>query len=368
MIAFGLLAFLWANSSPLSPAYFSLRDVRIGAGGLEKPLVLWVNDGLMALFFFLVGLEIKREVVAGRLSSPRDASLALFAAVGGMVVPAAVYLAINAGGEGAGGWGVPMATDVAFALAVLSLLGSGVPATLKVLLTALAIVDDVGAIVVIAVFYAEGLNLPSLLLSLGMVGAALAYGASGGRRVPILAVLGVVAWFFMLRSGVHATIAGVLLAVATPMGKGAEAEGASPLRRIERGLGPWVAFLVLPVFALFNAGVPLPGGGELLTQVALGVLLGLLVGKPLGVLGACWIATRLKLASLPEGVGWGGMAGLGMLAGIGFTVSLFVSGLAFGEGGPLFDQARLGTLAASALAAVLGLMLLGWRVRRRARG
>jgi NhaA family Na+:H+ antiporter len=162
MIAFGLLAFLWANSSPLSPAYFSLRDVRIGAGGLEKPLVLWVNDGLMALFFLLVGLEIKREVVAGRLSSPRDASLAVFAAVGGMVVPTAVYLAINAGGEGAGGWGVPMATDVTFDLAVLSLLGSGVPATFKVLLTALAIVDDVGAIAVIAVFYAEGLNRSSL--------------------------------------------------------------------------------------------------------------------------------------------------------------------------------------------------------------
>jgi NhaA family Na+:H+ antiporter len=200
MIAFSVFAFLWANSSLLSPAYFSLRDVEIGVGVLEKPLVLWVNDGLMTLFFFLVGLEIKREVLAGRLSSPRDASLAVFAALGGMIVPAVVYLAINAGGEGIGGWGVPMATDVAFALAVLSLLGSRVPASLKVLLTALAIVDDVGPIAVIAVFYFEGLELPSLFGSLVVVGAAFAYGAQGGRRIPVFALLGVVAWFFMLRS------------------------------------------------------------------------------------------------------------------------------------------------------------------------
>jgi Na+:H+ antiporter, NhaA family len=318
MIAVALVAFLCANSSPLSPAYFSLRDLRIGAGGLEKPLVLWVNDGLMALFFFLVGLEIKREVLAGRLSSPKDASLAVFAAVGGMVVPAAVYLAINAGGEGVGGWGVPMATDVAFALAVLSLLGSGVPAALKVLLAALAIVDDVGAIVVIAVFYAEGLNPLSLLLSLAVVGAAFAYGALGGRRIPVLAVLGAVAWFFMLRSGVHATIAGVLLAAATPMGGGAEREtDDGPLHRLEGGLAPWVAYFILPAFALLNAGVPISGGSGLFTPVALGVALGLLVGMPLGVLGACWLAARLRLASLPEGVGWGAWRAWGCWPGSG---------------------------------------------------
>jgi NhaA family Na+:H+ antiporter len=396
LIVAALLAFLWANS-PWAPGYFALQQTYFGfdLGGwsLEKPLLLWVNDGLMALFFFLVGLEIKREVSVGELSEPRDAVLAMVAAVGGVVVPGVIYAGINWGGEGISGWGVPVATDIAFALGIMSLLGSRVPLSLKVFLTALAIVDDLVAVLIIALFYTEGISLVDLVLSFGVLALTFVYGLNGGRNLKVFAFLGVVAWFFMLQSGIHATVAGVLLALTVPMKRkiapedirdelraglenrrfeGVEVKVAnlervledaqSSLHRLEHLLHPWVAFLVLPVFALFNAGVSLGGGGGVLNPVTAGVFLGLLVGKPVGVLVFSWLATRLGLASLPEGVGWASMAGASCLAGIGFTMSLFVGGLAFEDGG-LLDQAKIGVLSASVLAAVLGLAILGWVAR-----
>ncbi|HLL40362.1 MAG TPA: Na+/H+ antiporter NhaA [Rubrobacteraceae bacterium] len=396
LIAAAIVAFIWANS-PWAPGYFALREISFGIGfgdfSLEKPLLLWVNDGLMAFFFFLVGLEIKREILVGELSSPRDAFLAVAAALGGMVVPAAIYAAVNWGGEGINGWGIPMATDIAFALGMMALLGNRVPLSLKVFLTALAIVDDLGAVLVIALFYTEEINALNLLVALGALGLAFAYGRLGGRNLKVLAFFGVVVWFFVLQSGIHATVAGVLLALATPMkrkiapenlrdelraglehGEFEEVEvkvanlervlgnAQSPLHRLEHLLHPWVAFLVLPIFALLNAGVDLGGGGGALTEpVALGVVLGLLLGKPLGVLAFSWLAMKLGLASLPEGVDWGAMVGAGLLAGIGFTMSLFVGGLAFEGSDELLDQAKIGILAASVVAAVLGLILLGRR-------
>ncbi len=396
LIVAALLAFLWANS-PWAPGYFALQETYFGfdLGGwsLEKPLLLWVNDGLMALFFFLVGLEIKREVSVGELSEPRDAVLAVVAALGGVVVPGAIYAAINWNSEGIGGWGVPVATDIAFALGMMALLGDRVPLSLKVFLTALAIVDDLVAVLIIALFYTSGVSLFYLALALGALGLAFAYGRGGGRNLKLFALLGLIVWFFVLQSGVHATVAGVLLALIIPLkrkippedlrdelGTSFESQrfeetevkvanleqvlenAQSPLHRLEHLLHPWVAFLVLPVFALFNAGISLGGGGGVLTPVTTGVFLGLLVGKPVGVLVFSWLATRFGWASLPEGVGWHSMAGAGLLAGIGFTMSLFVGGLAFEEGG-LLDQAKLGVLSASVIAAVLGLALLGWGTR-----
>ncbi len=395
LIAASLVAFAWANS-PWAPGYFALREISLGIGfgdwRLEKPLLLWVNDGLMAFFFFLVGLEIKREVLVGELSAPRDAVLAVVAALGGIVVPAAIYATINWGGEGIRGWGVPMATDIAFALGIMALLGDRVPLSLKVFLTALAIVDDLGAVLVIALFYTGGIDTLSLVVALGALALAFAYGRLGGRNLKVLAFFGIVMWFFVLQSGVHATVAGVLLALATPIGRRIPPENLrdelraglergefeevevkvanlkrvlgnvqSPLHRLEHLLHPWVAFLVLPVFALLNAGVALGNGGGLFEPVALGALLGLLLGKPLGVLGFSWLAIRIGIASLPEGVGWRGMAGAGLLAGIGFTMSLFVGSLAFEGSEELLDQAKLGVMAASVVAAALGLALLGRR-------
>jgi len=400
LIFASLVAFAWANSS-LAPGYFALRETTFGLGfgdfSLEKPLLLWVNDGLMAFFFFLVGLEIKREVLVGELSAPRDAVLAIVAALGGMVVPALIYAAVNWGGAGIDGWGIPMATDIAFALGIMALLGDRVPLSLKVFLTALAIVDDLGAVLVIALFYTDEINAVNLLVTVLALVLAFAYGRLGGRNLKVLAFFGVVVWFFVLQSGVHATVAGILLALATPLrrkiapeslrdelraglerGRFEEVEvrvanlervlgdAQSPLHRLEHLLHPWVAFLVLPIFALFNAGVDLGGAVSLAEPVTVGVVLGLLLGKPLGVLGFAWLATRTGVASLPQGVGWGAMAGAGLLAGIGFTMSLFVGGLAFPGSGELLDQAKLGILVSSVIAAVAGLLLLSRTSRKAA--
>ncbi|MGI8911592.1 MAG: Na+/H+ antiporter NhaA [Rubrobacteraceae bacterium] len=391
LIFASILAFAWANS-PWAPGYFALREITFGVGfgdwSLEKPLLLWVNDGLMAFFFFLVGLEIKREVLVGELSEPRDAALAVTAALGGMVVPASIYAAINWGGEGVSGWGVPMATDIAFALGMMALLGDRVPLSLKVFLTALAIVDDLGAVLVIALFYTDEIEVLNLLITAGALALAFLYGRLGGRNLKVLAFFGIVVWFFVLQSGVHATVAGILLALATPIrrkiapqdlrqelraglerGEFEEVEmkvanlervlgdAQSPLHRLEHLMHPWVAFLVLPIFALFNAGVALGGGASVTGPVAVGVFLGLLLGKPLGVLAFSWLAIKTGMASLPEGVGWRAMTGAGLLAGIGFTMSLFVGGLAF-EGGEMLESAKLGILSASVVAALLGLALL----------
>ena len=394
LIAAALLAFAWANS-PWAGSYFALLEVKLGIGlgglGLEKSIEFWVNDLLMAFFFFLVGLEIKREILVGELADWRRAALPIAGAVGGMILPALIYVAFNLGQPGIRGWGVPMATDIAFALGVLALLGERVSLALKVFLLALAIVDDLGAVLVIALFYTEQLNLGALLLAFVVFGAALAYGRFGAARPLGFVVLGAVLWACMLASGVHPTVAGVLLALAVPlrhrltpeqlqqelrplMGQGGAfervevviehlesvlARAHSPLHSMEHALVPYVAFVVMPVFAFANAGVALGGGasGALTSMVALGAGFGLLLGKPIGVAGGAWLAVRTGLARLPAGASWPGVIGVGLLAGIGFTMALFVADLAFGKGA-LLDQAKIGVLTASVVAALLGLMFL----------
>lgn len=379
------IAFIWANS-PLREGYAALQHHHLAltfdGRGLDLSLEHWVNDGLMAVFFLLVGLEIKRELLIGELANPRRAALAVAGALGGMLVPALLYSAFNAGGPGAHGWGVPMATDVAFALGILALLGSRVPLSLKVFLTALAIVDDLGAVVVIAPFYTSELHFISMLAAAVTWGALLFIGWRGVRRLGLYAVLGVLLWFFVLQSGLHATIAGVLLALAVPLRRVTplttllplhdtednEAMGAhlqqaeelleraqSPLHRLEHSLHPSVTYAVLPLFAFMNAGVSVSAAG--VGTVTLGVFLGLLLGKPLGVVGAAWLAVRMGLAALPERVNWPLLWGVGLLAGIGFTVSLFVSNLAF-DAAALQAQAKLGVLAGTVLSAVVGVLWL----------
>jgi NhaA family Na+:H+ antiporter len=400
LIAAAALAFAWANS-PWAASYFAVLDLRFGvsfgAWSLEKPLLLWVNDLLMALFFFVIGLEIKREVLVGELAGWQRASLPAAGALGGMLVPALIYVALNPGEPTIRGWGVPMATDIAFALGILSLLGERVPLSLKVFLLALAIVDDLGAVLVIALFYTADLNGGSLLVSLLVWGGALAYGRAHGEQPLAFAVLGLVMWYFMLKSGVHATIAGVLMALAVPLrhrlspqalqnevralasqGGGFEqvemvigrlegvlAKAHSPLHSMEHALAPVVAFVIMPVFAFFNAGVALGGSeGGLISGVSLGAFIGLLVGKPIGVAGCVFIAVMSGLTRLPVGTSWSALVGVGLLAGIGFTMSLFIANLAFAEQA-LLNQAKIGVLAASTLAALAGLAFLSRALPRR---
>ncbi|HSJ13908.1 MAG TPA: Na+/H+ antiporter NhaA [Longimicrobiales bacterium] len=358
------LALAWANS-PLAPQYFHLWELRyrVGLGdiALTKTLHHWINDGLMAVFFFVVGLEIKREVLVGELAVPRRAALAVAAALGGMVVPALVYAVLNAGGPGSAGWGIAMATDIAFALGVLALLGSRVPLALKVFVTAVAIVDDLGAVLVIAFFYTAQLSWLALLIAGALLVVLMLLNRAGIRAILPYAFLGVFVWMAVLESGVHATIAGVLVAMTIPATAGpAAAPGTqAPLSRLEHALHPWVAFLIMPVFALANAGVAIGGDpvAVLTTPVTLGVIMGLFVGKQIGVLGAAWLAVRLGLALLPERVRWGQMWGVSLLCGIGFTMSLFIAALAFEEG-LLLDQAKVGIIAASLLAGAAGALVL----------
>ncbi len=380
-----LAAFVLSNS-PWAQAYFDLRDVyiklQVGDWVLKKSLLHFVNDFLMAFFFLLVGLELKRELLQGELKNPRQAGLAVAAALGGMVTPALIYTAFNYGGEGAAGWGVPMATDIAFALGVLSLLGKRVPLSLKVFLTALAIVDDLGAVLVIALFYTSQLNVTALLVAALVFGFALLLGALRVRSLTVYMLVGLVLWYYVLLSGVHATIAGVLLAFAIPIGRArplpphadgvaedpelheaqlelledAAREAQSPLHRLEHLLHPYVAYFIMPVFAFFNAGVALEGAQ--MGSIALGIFFGLLLGKPLGILLFAYLAVRLGIARLPDGVGWNAIAGVGLVAGVGFTMALFIAGLAFDAA--LLDEAKLGVLSASVTAAVLGGLLL-WK-------
>ncbi len=376
-----LAAFVFSNS-PWAQAYFDLRDVylklQVGDWVLKKSLLHFVNDFLMAFFFLLVGLELKREILQGELKNPRQAGLAVAAALGGMVTPALIYTAFNLGGEGAAGWGVPMATDIAFALGVLSLLGRRVPLSLKVFLTALAIVDDLGAVLVIAVFYTSRLNIAALAIAALVFALALLLGALRVRALTVYALVGLVLWYYVLLSGVHATVAGVLLAFAIPIGRqhplpvqagdpemreaqletpeSAAREAQSPLHRLEHLLHPYVAYFIMPVFAFFNAGVALEGAQ--VGAVAVGIFLGLLIGKPVGILLFSFLAVRLGLARLPQGVGWRAIAGVGLIAGIGFTMALFIAGLAFDA--VLLDEAKLGVLLASLTAATLGGVLL-WK-------
>ena len=408
MLAIGAaIGLIWANS-PWARSYEALLHkhmaVHLGPLALDKSLHHWINDGLMSLFFVVVGLEINREMVHGQLRHIRGAALPLFAAIGGMVVPAAAYLLFNAGTDGARGWGIPVATDIAFALGALAVLGDRVPHALRIFLLAFATVDDIGGILVIALFYTEHL---SWTWAAGAAVCALAIFVL--RRLNVQStgaygLLGVLLWLAVLQSGVHATIAGVVFALLTParrataqpeylatserliqrlrdaLNRSEDDEAAAllgeieertrateePADRLDRHLRPWVSYLVLPVFALANAGVPLSweaisrAGASPITQ---GIVTGLLIGKAAGILGASWLAVRMGVASLPTPVSWTGVAGASVLAGIGFTVSLFIAGLAF-EGEPQLDDARIAILGASALAAVAGMAFLRWRLPR----
>jgi NhaA family Na+:H+ antiporter len=372
LVLSAVLALVMANTF-LAPFYRVFLDVpvvvQVGALVLAKPLLLWVNDGLMAIFFFLVGLEIKREVLQGELSSWSQASLPGFAAIGGMAAPALIFVLINLGDpQTLRGWAIPAATDIAFALGVLALLGSRVPAALKIFLLALAIMDDLGAIVIIAVFYTADMSLTSLgLAAVGIVILA-CFNIFGVMRLGAYLLVGLAVWVCVLKSGVHATLAGVAVAFFIPLRAKTE-DGESPLEHLEHALHPWVAFAILPFFAFANAGVSLEGltFASLLAPVPLGIAAGLFIGKQIGVFGLSYGAVRLGLAKLPQGVSWLQIYGLSFLTGIGFTMSLFIGTLAYDD----LEHAtgvRLGVLLGSLVSGVGGYLLLRFSSSPPARG
>jgi len=365
------LAMVLVNS-PAAGYYDALLGTRasvsVGEFAIDKPLLLWINDGLMAVFFFLVGLELKREVMEGELSSPAQIVLPAVAAVGGMAVPALFYVVVNWGDPTTlRGWAIPSATDIAFALGVLSLLGRRVPVALKLFLLTLAIIDDLGAIVIIALFYTAELSTPSFVAAAIILSALVVLKLFRVARVTAYLILAIALWAAVLKSGVHATIAGVVAAFFIPL-RADTPEGPSPLRRLEEDLHHTVAFGVLPLFAFANAGVSLAGlsPAALLGPVPLGVALGLVLGKPIGVILFSWPLIRFGVARMPGGVGWGAFSGVAMLCGIGFTMSLFIGSLAFEEGGPGALSYRLGILAGSAISAVAGLLVLALTLPRSA--
>ena len=380
LLAAAVMAMLWANS-PLSDSYHELLNkgasVSLGIFNLDLTLHQAINDGLMTVFFFLVGLEIKRELSAGELRGFRAASLPVAAALGGMVAPALIYYTLQAGTPGEKGWGIPMATDIAFAVGFLSLLGSRIPRSLVVFLLAFAIADDLGAIVVIAFFYTEQISfLPLLLGGCGFLGILLLQRV-GVRPVPVYMLAGILIWFAFYKSGVHPTVAGVMLGFLTPMsakhpalatGGELERDTASPLNRIEGLLHPWVAFGIMPLFALANAGVTITRGiteDSVGSSVAVSVAIALLAGKPLGIVLASWITSRVGLTQLPSNCNWGHMIGIGVLGGVGFTVALFVATLSF-DSPTVLDAAKVGILAGSSAAALLGLTILVFVARKQA--
>lgn len=396
---------LIAANTPLRPAYESFihhhLSIAFGSVELDKDVHFWVNELLMAVFFLLVGLEIKREILVGELSSLKAAALPIAGAIGGMLVPATLYIAFNAGGEGARGWGVPMATDIAFSLGVLALLGPRIPLALKVFLAALAIVDDLGAVIVIGLFYTSNLDTGALMSALGIVAFLGVINALGVRNLVPYLLAGLPLWYFVFQSGLHATIAGVLLALTIPakvkldpaqfksraqvaleefdkaslkspettlseeqqvaLGELQRAcsQVQMPLERIENALHPWVSFFIVPLFAFCNAGIAIDSSalGGLTKPIGLGVIAGLVVGKPIGILGLSWVAVKAGFAQLPAGIGWRQILGVGLLGGIGFTMSLFIADLAFGESTGLLE-AKLAIVTASVFAGVAGYLVL----------
>ncbi|MDP6455814.1 MAG: Na+/H+ antiporter NhaA [SAR202 cluster bacterium] len=404
LLACAIAALIWANS-PWSHNYYELWETHIKIGfadyAMDEPLHFWINDALMAVFFFVVGLEIKREVLVGELASPRQAALPIMAAVGGMAIPAVVYMALNAGGPGSTGWGIPMATDIAFSLGVLALLGSRIPITLKVFLTAFAIVDDIGAVAVIAVFYTDEVVWANVGAAVGLLGVLAAINWLGVRHAMVYAILGAGVWFSFLTSGIHATVAGILIAATIPstvrinprefiehgramldqfeqgverndpehttIGQRAAVEELeracmdveSPLQQLEHDMHPWVAFGVMPLFALANAGVALDAGllNDLSGRVSLGVLAGLIIGKQVGIFTFAWLAIRIGFASMPQSVSWRQIYGLSWLGGIGFTMSIFITGLAL-EGEQLVSESKLAILVASLICGAIGWWIL----------
>jgi NhaA family Na+:H+ antiporter len=411
LLGCAVIALAWANS-PWGASYEHLWEQQITIGherwGLTMSLHHWINDGLMAIFFFVVGLEIKRELLIGELSTRQTAALPITAALGGMIAPALIYAAFNAGTEGGRGWGIPMATDIAFSLGVLALLGPRVPTVLKVFLAAFAIADDLGAVIVIAVFYTADLSMPNLFAAGVIFAALLGANRLGVRSAIVYALVGIVLWLAVLASGVHATIAGVILAITIPARtridesqfvarveqsledfRAADEPGTSvltnpghqdaihqleeaceaaqaPLFKLEDKLHTVVAFVIMPLFALSNAGVRVAGGslGVLASPIVLGIVLGLVFGKPIGITLFSWLSARARIAALPSDVGWGSLHGVSWLGGIGFTMSLFVADLAF-AGTPHLEEAKVGILVASTIAGVSGWTILN-RIFRRA--
>ncbi|MGD2168216.1 MAG: Na+/H+ antiporter NhaA [Gammaproteobacteria bacterium] len=369
LLCAAVAAMVVANS-PLASIYDSLLDttvaVQVGALAIDKPLLLWINDGLMALFFFLIGLEIKREILEGELASPEQVVLPGLGALGGMLVPAAIYVWFNRGNPTVlDGWAIPVATDIAFALALLGAFGSRVPTALKVFLLSLAIFDDLAAIVIIALFYSANLSLSALLFGASALAAGIIMNRTGVVRISSYVLLGVILWVAVLKSGVHATLAGVLIAFCVPL---RSASGRSPLRELEHDLHGPVAYVVLPVFAFANAGISLFGmdAGELLGPVPLGIVLGLLAGKPIGILLMVGLAVTLGFARLPDGIRWAHLFGVALTCGIGFTMSLFIAGLAFEHGSDAhFAGDRLGIVVGSVLSAVAAFIVLNACLPRR---
>lgn len=337
-----------------------------GAYSLTKPAVLWINDGLMAIFFLLVGLEIKREILEGQLSSRDQITLPVVAAAAGMAMPALVYVFFNIGTpETLSGWAIPAATDIAFALCLFSLVGSRAPLSLKVLLTAIAVVDDMGAIVIIALFYTAELSLAYLLGAVVCLVLLAILNRSGQMRLWPYLLVGAFLWFFVFKSGLHATIAGVLTALTIPL-RTRRPEQKSPLKRLEHALHPWVAFAILPIFAFANAGVDLQGLSLalLLEPLPLGIAAGLFVGKQIGIFGSCWLMIKLGWARMPFNAGWTSLYGMAILCGVGFTMSLFIGGLAFTT--PLYlNEVRLGILTGSLLSSLVGVTVLAFAPRPR---
>lgn len=398
-----VIAIAWANS-PFHAFYEHLWHINFSVGFdkflLSHPLHIWINDGLMAIFFFVIGLELKREFMEGELSSLQKASLPMTAALGGMLVPAVIYFFINKGTQAAHGWGIPMATDIAFALALLSMASKHIPVSVKIFLSALAVADDLGAVLVIAFFYTEQINFMPLAIGGGFLILLMVGNRMGIRSALFYLLLGIGAWIGFLLSGVHATIAGVLVAFTIPavtrideqiyssnlrkLSYDFEADipqrgslitplqnktiqkvktlsmaAETPLQTIEHALHPWVAFGIMPLFALANAGIVITSDffSSIINPVSIGVAAGLIIGKFTGILLFCWIMVRFKISSLPEGANWKHIAGVALLAGIGFTMSLFISGLAFNN--PAFiDQAKYGILIASIIAGILGTIVL----------
>jgi NhaA family Na+:H+ antiporter len=360
MIA-AILAMIIANT-PLSATYDLILGtyIKVGIGNFEiaKPAILWINDGLMAIFFFLVGLEIKREVLAGELSSFDKAILPIMAAIGGMAVPGIIFAIVNWGTpENLNGWAIPTATDIAFALGILALIGSRAPIALKIFLLAIAIIDDLGAIVIIAIFYTSELSINALSISMIGFAVAVALNRLGIQRTAPYFLVGIIVWVFVLKSGVHATLAGVLIAFTIPLK--AKNEDEALLYKMEHGLHPWVAFLILPVFAFANAGVNFTGIGidDLLQPLTLGIAVGLFLGKQIGVFLATWIGVKSGIARLPENVSWKHVYGVACLTGVGFTMSLFIGSLAFTTA-DVMNAVRLGVVLGSVLSGIIGYLLL----------
>ena len=401
-----VVALVWANS-PWSDSYHHLWHTYINIDfgnvlNLNYSLHHWINDGLMAIFFFTVGLEIKRELLVGELSSMQKASLPIAGAIGGMVVPALLYVIFNSGGQGADGWGIPMATDIAFVVGIMALLGSRIPLTLKIFVLALAIADDIGAVLVIAIFYTAEISTTALIVAGVVLILLIVLNRLGTKSLIAYTILGIILWLAFLKSGIHATIAGVLLAFAIPASSRFNTQEFSdrvkhlinkfdetgehwknvlnnaerqhdvmaienscekvltPLQRFEHGLHPWVAFFIIPIFALANAGVTLAGLdvlNALFSPISLGIIIGLFIGKQVGIFAFSFFAVKMKFASLPEGVNWKNLYGAGVLAGIGFTMSLFIAGLAFSDPA-LLDLSKIGVLTGSLLSGIVGYLYL----------